>query len=211
MWIVKNKLRATLTLRGLGVSIASGAEFDLDAIGRTTAESSPQVTVAFEEGYLENVFKQPGAGGAAPARGAETPRDLLTAGEFNQRLESFKAQFLNELKAQIPGLEKLDKLELAQAPKDSVDLKAELENVRKAIASDMREVVGDIKVAREKIEAEKRRILSDASLSQHEIKARIAFLEEKERELAKNFESVGRTVEMSDGDVQDKADLLADL
>ena len=210
MWIVKNKLRATLTLRGLGVSIASGSEFDLDAIGRTTAETSPQVAVAFEEGYLENVFKQAGAAGPASSPAHQTTKDLLTAGEFNERLELFKAQFLNELKRQIPGLEKLEKLEIGQA-KESVDLKAELENVRKAIASDMREVVGDIKVAREKIEAEKRRILSDASLSQHEIKARIAFLEEKERELGKIFESVGRTVEMSDGDVQDKADLLADL
>ena len=57
MWIVKNSLRATLAFRGLGVSIPAGAEFDLDAIGRDTAEQSPQVVVALEEGYLQNVFK----------------------------------------------------------------------------------------------------------------------------------------------------------
>ena len=35
--------------------------------------------------------------------------------------------------------------------------------------------------------------------------------EEQERELIKNFESVGKQVEQEDGDVMDKADLLANL
>ena len=68
-----------------------------------------------------------------------------------------------------------------------MDVRAELESFRKSIASDMKSATNDIKqVARDKILNEKRRILSDASLSEAEMKARIAFLDEKERELVKN-------------------------
>jgi hypothetical protein len=195
-------------MKGLGVSIAAGEEFDLDAIGRESAEKSPQVVVAFEEGYLSNVFKQPGVQGKGTAP-SEPQKGLLTTDEFHERLESFKKQFLDELK----GLHKLDKLDLLEAaPKGgSIDMKAELAEMRKAITSDVRGVLSEMSVAKEKIEAEKRRILADANLSQSEIKARLAFLEEKERELEKNFETVGRTVERNDGDVMDKADLLSGL
>lgn len=215
MWIVKNELRATVTLRGLGVSIEAGEEFDLDAIGRETAEKSPQVLVALEEGYISNVYKEPSAPQAPPtaaAPAAEVPKNLLTTGEFQERLEQFKQQFLTELKSRLPALEKLDKLDLLEsAPTGAIDLRLELDNVRKAIASDMRTVVGEVEAARGRIEEEKRRVLADASLSESEIRARVAFLEEKERELAKNFETVGRTVEATDGDVMDKADLLSNL
>ncbi|MEO1997870.1 MAG: hypothetical protein ABGZ17_21630, partial [Planctomycetaceae bacterium] len=45
------------------------------------------------------------------------------------------------------------------------------------------------------------------SLSDAEIRARLAFLDEQERELLKNFETVGRQIEQDgDGDVLDKAD-----
>ena len=49
----------------------------------------------------------------------------------------------------------------------------------------------------------------EQNLSEAEMKLRIAFLEEKERELETNFETVGHKVEAQDGDVQDKADLLS--
>src|SRR3954467_10460848 len=111
MWIVKNSLRATLSLRGLGVQIASGAEFDLDVVGRDTAEQSPQVAVAIEEGYLANVFKapreaaQPAAPAAAPAAPPPDLSGLVTSKDF----EAFKNQFLTELRGQLPALAKLDK------------------------------------------------------------------------------------------------------
>ncbi|MHC4829804.1 MAG: hypothetical protein ACYTFT_05535, partial [Planctomycetota bacterium] len=58
MWIVQNTLRGTLTLRGLGVSIAPRGEIDLDeTLGRRRAERSNQVIVAFEEGYMETIRK----------------------------------------------------------------------------------------------------------------------------------------------------------
>lgn len=213
MWIVKNSLRATLSLRGLGVQIPAGAEFDLDAVGRDTAEQSPQVAVAIEEGYLANVFKAPReaapAAPAAPAGPAPDLSGLVTSKDF----ESFKSQFLTELRNQLPALQKLDKLDQLQTgahPAPGVDLKDQLEGFRKSIAEDVKAAADEIKqVARDKILAEKRKILADQNLTEAEMKLRIAFLEEKERELAKNFETVGHQVEGQDGDVMDKADLLS--
>src|ERR1700722_13669060 len=108
MWIVKNSLRATISLRGLGVSIPAGSEFDLDTVGRDTAELSPQVVVAIEEGYLKNVFKAPReAAPATPAAPQAAPdlSGLVTSKDF----DAFKQQFLTELRAQLPALQKLDK------------------------------------------------------------------------------------------------------
>lgn len=218
MWIVKNSLRATLSLKGLGVSIAPGEEFDLDAIGRDQAEHSPQVVVAFEEGYLKNVHKAPreGAGtGSQPTLAPDQLKGLVTSADF----EKFKAQFLDELKKQLPALQKLEQLDnlkkldgINTASTGAVpNLKEELEGFRKAIAGDVREVLNEVQAAKERIEAEKRKILADASLSEAEIRARLSFLDDKERELTKNFDTVGRRVEATDGDVQDKADLLSEL
>jgi hypothetical protein len=208
MWIVKNSLRATINLRGLGVQIPAGAEFDLDAIGRDTAEKSPQVAVAIEEGYLRNVHKAPreGSDQKAPAQPAQDLSGLVTSKDF----ESFKVQFMDELKKQLPALQKLDKLDQMPTGQVSVDIKSELEGFRKSIAEDVKQAADEIKqVARDKILSEKRKILSDQNLTEAEMKLRIAFLEEKERELEKNFESIGQKVESADGDVLDKADLLS--
>lgn len=208
MWIVKNSLRATLSLRGLGVSIPAGSEFDLDAVGRDTAEQSPQVVVALEEGYLQNVFKAARDGNATTTIVGQAPdlSGLVTSKDF----ESFKQQFLTELRNQLPALQKLDKLDAMSSGTTGVDLKSELEGFRKSISEDVKQAADEIKaVARDKILQEKRKILSDQSLSEAEMKLRIAFLEEKERELEKNFESVGHKVEGQDGDVMDKADLLS--
>ena len=84
--------------------------------------------------------------------------------------------------------------------------------MRAAISQDMQELVGELKLVRERFASVKGRIKEDSSLSQAEVKARLAFLEEQERELLKNFETVGRQVESDDdGDVMDMADLLSNL
>ena len=70
---------------------------------------------------------------------------------------------------------------------------------------------GELKLVRDRFASVRGRIEDDGSLSDAEIKARMAFLDEQERELMKNFETVGRQVESDGGDVMDKADLLANL
>ncbi|RMG09200.1 MAG: hypothetical protein D6731_20230 [Planctomycetota bacterium] len=199
MWIVKNPLKATLTLRGLGVSIAAGEEIDLDAaLGRERAETSNQVQVAFEEGYLENVYKEPReeALPARPRSGNTTEIDVaaLSAAEFDDRMERFKTEFLAELRERLPALGS-----------------AELSGLRESIHADVKSLVDEMKTLRERFASVKGRVERDESLSSAEVKARLAFLEEQERELLKNFETVGKRVESDDGDVMDMADRLSEL
>ncbi len=206
-WIVKNTLRATLSFRGLDLSIGAGEEFDLDTRpGRNSAEGSDQVIVAFEEGYLQNVYKEPQPSERAP----EAPLGagagpVLTAGmtqvQVDASLDRFKEQVLAELRAQLSGV---------QANTESAT-SSQLEDVRSAISNDMQELVGELKLVRDRFATVRGRVKENESLSDAEIRARMAFLEEQERELLKNFETVGREVESDDGDVMDKADLLANL
>lgn len=197
MWIVRNTLRATLTFRGLGISIPAGEEHDLDCIGREAAESSNQVQVAFEEGYLENVYKAPLQGGVT--RTDQGVSQAMARGMTSAELEEFKREFMRELREQLPQLA-------------NVASSTHLESMRQAISQDVQALVGEFKLLRDRFETAKGRVRQDPTLSDAEVKARLAFLDEQERELLKNFETVGRRVEQQEeGDVMDKADLLSNL
>lgn len=202
MWLVKNRLKATLTLRGLGVSIRSGDEFDLDVLGRDLAEGSNQVQVAFEEGYLENVNKAP-----RPMPNPDLDRTGsmsmpgglgISRGATAEELDEWKRQFMAELKQQLPTV--------AGAAGAS-----QLEQVRAAISSDVQALVNEFKLLRDRFETTKAAVRHDARLSDVEMKARLAFLDEQEQALLKNFDTVGREQRVEDGDVMDKADLLSNL
>jgi hypothetical protein len=198
MWLVRNTLKGTLSFRGLDVSIPAGEQFDLDVLGRDAAEASNQLLVALEEGYLSNVYK--GAAQAAPAGSGSGSGEIAAAGlsaeQFEERMLEFKSAFIDELKTQLSGL-----------PLDAAQSGAQ----NQALSADVRALVDEVKLMRQRFESERGRVAQDSSLSDGEIKARLAFLEEKERELLKNFETVGKRVEQDDGDVMDKADLLAGL
>jgi hypothetical protein len=195
MWIVKNTLRATLTFRGLDVSIADGEEFDLDSLGRSAAEDSNQVRVAFEEGYLENVRKEAVVSSSIGSRDSAADlqnANMSTAISIDQ-LDAFKTEFMSELRAHLPKPAEGD------------------EGVPSAISNDVKELVTELKSLRGRFATIKGRVTTDDSLSAAEIKARLAFLDEQERELVKNFESVGKKIESGDGDVMDMADMLSNL
>ncbi|MBX3471934.1 MAG: hypothetical protein KF878_34205 [Planctomycetes bacterium] len=198
MWIVRNALRATLSLRGLGVTIPSGQEFDLDGLGRDRVEASNQVQVAFEEGYLENVYKAPREGGVSHTSSGVAM--AMGRGVSGEELDAFKRSFMSELREQLPQL-----ANVANA--------SHLEQMRQAISQDVQALVGEFKLLRDRFEFAKGRVREDPTLSDAEVKARLAFLEEQERELLKNFETVGRRIEQEqeDGDVMGKADLLSNL
>ncbi len=200
MWIVKNRLKATLTLRGLGVSIPSGDEFDLDVLGRDLAEGSNQVQVAFEEGYLENINKVTRPNLDLDRTGSMAmPGGLgLNRGATAEELDEWKRQFMAELKQQLPVV--------AGAANAS-----QLEQVRQAISSDVQALVGEFKLLRDRFETAKGAVRHDPRLSDVEMKARLAFLDEQEEALLKNFDTVGREQRVEDGDVMDKADLLSNL
>ncbi|MEZ6186280.1 MAG: hypothetical protein R3F62_14895 [Planctomycetota bacterium] len=195
MWLVKNTLRATLTFRGLDLSIPAGETYDLDSLGRERAETSNQVLVAFEEGYLENVHKAARVeveNDRVPTQAMPMVPDGLTTREFEARMKEFQRQFLSELKTHIPAL--------------ATDTESS------AVSQDVKQLVDEFKLLREHFKLERNK-LERADLSDAEVRARMAFLEEKEQELIKNFEQVGRRVERSgtDGDVMGKADLLSNL
>lgn len=202
MWIVKNTLRATIKLRGLDVEIPSGEEFDLDTLGRNEAEGSNQVVVAFEEGWFENVYKA----SALDARETDFALEPLQEGKrergvtqkhFDDRMAAFKAEMLEQMRSQS---------EPVAAAADG-----NLEAVRSAMSDDMKALTDELKLVRTKFASVKGRIQDDPSLSEAEVKARLAFLDEQERELMKNFETVGKQVEDEGGDVMNNADLLSNL
>ncbi|MBL4847271.1 MAG: hypothetical protein JKY65_17265 [Planctomycetes bacterium] len=195
-WIVKNTLKGTLSFRGLDLSIKAGDEFDLDTRpGRSAAEGSNQVIVAFEEGYLANVFKEPQPSSGPAPRGVAT--EGVSQAQIDASLDRFKDEVLSEIRSQRSTTEDASS--------------SQLEDVRSSISQDMQELVGELKLVRDRFASVRGRIEVDNNLSEVEIKARLMFLDEQERELMKNFETVGRTVESDDGDVMDKADLLANL
>ena len=201
MWIVRNALRATLNLRGLGITVPAGQEFDLDdRLGRERAESNNQIQVAFEEGYLENVYKAPTTATPATAGGIPTAAMSGGRGLSSEELEDFKRSFMRELREQLPQM-----ANVANA--------GHVEQMRQAISQDVQALVGEFKLLRDRFEVAKGAVRQDPKLSDAEVKARLAFLEEQERALLKNFETVGRRVESEkeDGDVMDKADLLSNL
>src|SRR5690606_21146625 len=106
------------------------------------AERSNQVQVAFEEGYLENVFKasaaeRQGGGGAAAALAAAAAAGV-SAEHFDARLEAFKQEVLSELRT------------LPRTPGEAEDHRAQFEELRAAISGDMKELVGELKLVRER-------------------------------------------------------------
>jgi hypothetical protein len=182
-WIVRNLLRGTLTFRGIGLSIPPKGQIDLDSVlGRERAETSNQVLVAFEEGYLQTVTKDdPLARRAAAGLGGGEAS--LTGEQMERALDAFK-----------------------------LTLREDLGSLRASLAGDVRGILQELKVAKARLREEKERVLEDSSLSDAEIKARLACLDEQERELEKNFSEIGRKRSMATtGSVAEKADLLSSI
>lgn len=180
MWIVENTLRATLTLRGLGVSIPPGEQLDLDVLGRERAESSNQVQVAFEEGYLRNVRKEPTVDADPPAAddppaAGEAPLtddpetlgppagdpELEIGPAHGARLEAFRREVLAELRNLLPDLGE---------PRDPSE-------------HDVQQLVGELKLIRERFLSFSERVQLDSSLDPDEVDARLALLDVEERKL----------------------------
>ncbi len=57
MWIVKNELKGRVRFPGLELEFPPEGEVDLDTIGRTRAENSQQLKLAFDNQYLRTIRK----------------------------------------------------------------------------------------------------------------------------------------------------------
>ncbi|MEQ8767973.1 MAG: hypothetical protein RL885_28985 [Planctomycetota bacterium] len=194
MWMVKNNLRGTLTFRGLDVSIPAGGEYDLDGLGRAAAEDSPQVQVAFEEGYLSNIVKE-----------EELQRVSMSGGVDDERLRAFKQSILEEIRAAMP--------DLPSGGMTAEEMRCELAEMKQALVGDLQGMLGNLEVAKVRLKKERERVLVDHSLSETEIRARLAFLDEQGTQLEKNFERLGRARESAakPGDLLGNVDLLSNI
>jgi hypothetical protein len=176
MWIVRNVLRGSLRFADLGQVIPPRAEIDLDRLlGRERAEASTSIKIALDEGYLQNVHKE------GPAHDTISPRQL------SQQLESFKASILQEMRASLPEV------------LSGQEIKTELGHLHDSVLGGVRELFEKVRI---RLREERARVAEDHTLTDAEVRARLAFLEEKERELEANFERLGHEAEPAAGPSQ---------
>jgi hypothetical protein len=93
-------------------------------------------------------------------------------------------------------------------------LREDMGALRASLAGDVRGMLDNLKVARSRLREEKERVLVDSTLSDSEIKARLACLDEQERELEKNFTELGKkrtNAAAASGSVAQNADLLSSI
>lgn len=177
MWIVRNVLRGSLRFAGLDLVIPPRGEIDLDQLlGRELADSSAPIKIALDEGYLQNVQKD------LPARESVSPEQLT------QQLEAFKSSILHEIRAALPG-------DLVSGQ----EIKAELGHLHESVVGGVGELLERVRI---RLREERARVAEDRTLSDAEVRARLAFLEEKERELDSNFERLGHEAEPASGPSQ---------
>jgi hypothetical protein len=220
MWIIKNKLRALLRIEGTQLSIPPEAELDLDRYGRAEMESLLPLAVAFEEGYIENVFKE-----AAPQIPAALHSEQLNRQSFDitSQLDEFKRSILDEIRrSSLPQGRGVDDSVLKALFGEHMgavqeELKSSMLGMRgmmDGVVDGMKDGLTDLKKQLEqKLVAQRAAISSNPNLSDAEIRARLAFIEETERTLRTNFDRLGHVVEGEDvsSDVLGNADLLADI
>src|SRR5205085_4279284 len=134
-----------------------------------------------------------GAGSSIPPKGEVDLDAVLGRGRAegsNQVLVAFEEGYLQTVRkddgAAVPEAAG------GAAVVTSAGLERALGDLRASLAGDMRTMIESLKVARARLREEKERLLVDDSLSDAEIKARLACLDEEERELEKNFSEIGR-------------------
>ena len=85
MWIVANQLKGVLKFPGLGFEVEPEMQFDLDTLGREKAETSAQLKLAIDQGYLKTLRK------SVLLNEAEVQRMI------EERIHSIKASLVSEL------------------------------------------------------------------------------------------------------------------
>ena len=206
MWVVKNRLRATLKIEGTSIEIGPGEEVDLDRHGRGYCDELLPLAVALEEGYLENVFKSAEEAEAAP-QPESSPAHPAVPGASKEDLEAFKQSILEEIRRAVPD-------EVKPRVETPSDLSKQFDSFRDELREGVKGMMASLGEVHERLVREKERIKREGNLSDVEIRARLAFIEETERKLSTNFERLGHEVEHDDdgeSDVAGYADLLAGI
>jgi hypothetical protein len=85
MWIVANQLKGVLKFPSLGIELSPEKHLDLDTLGRDKAESSGQLKLAIDQGYLKTIRK------TVQLDESEVNRMI------EERIHSIKASLVHEL------------------------------------------------------------------------------------------------------------------
>lgn len=205
MWIIKNMLKGALKFPGLDFTIPPGAEFDLDDLPREVTENSNQLMVAFEEGYLKNIRKDPPPQAPGPSE-PPSAQTVLTDEALEKALSNFKNKIIEEIKNALPSSLKVTD--------HSGDMLEKMTRLQESFQGDMGQIKNSMEEIKDKIRQEKFRVLEDQKLSSAELRARLKFLEEQEDEISKNFQRLGTTstsTEPKGKGLMEKADILSDL
>ncbi len=202
MWVVKNLLRATLVLEDLGVRIAAGDYYDLDGLGREKVIASNSARIAFEEGYLVSV-KHDGELARWAVPQSALFASALSTDELSQQVQEIK-QLMSQ-KAQVPqgDFSALGK-----------EIKEAMGSLTSELLSGLKDQMKQLAQQRAVILQEKKEILQSGKLNDTEIKARLALLDSKEKEIKSNLEELGNkigTEKVGTGEADALADLLGDL
>lgn len=131
----------------------------------------------------------------------------------NQILVAFEEGYLQTVHRESGAPAVTDRALEERLASFKTSLSQELGSLRTSLAGDVRDMLAGLKVAKMKLNEEKERVLVDTTLSDSEVKARLAFLDEKEHELEKNFSEIGRKKSGAPqgGNVVANADLLSSI
>lgn len=135
--------------------------------------------------------------------------------DLDERLGRKRAEASNQVivafeEGYLQTVRKDDGAPLGYVPASNLVTTAALESFRATLREDFRGLLETFQVARVRLKEEREKLLVDTSLSDAEIKARLACLDEQERELEKNFKEIGRK-SSNHGSVAEKADLLSTM
>jgi hypothetical protein len=206
MWIVRNTLKGALYVEDLDIQIPAKEEFDLDVVGRETAERSNHLRVALAEGYLQTVKRS----GPGSEYRAEVPED-----DLRREIALLKQAILDELGHHDAAPES------TPSPSTGGDTMRREKKLRRVINEREEEFRGDIYEDlyrfRDELMDELKGLIrkvspenADDSYTDAELKARIAMLEEKEREIQASRGAAGRREEIINSRSDEISDLLGD-
>ena len=225
MWIVKNMLKATVLLQDLQVKIAAGDYFDLDTVGRDRANESISLSLAFEEGYLQNIKKEGAEAEVSLTPGAAAMQATMANDSISHQLAELR-QLIAAQQQQAAMQQAMMATRMSQAPMEpahtgnsgggslAAEMKQAMSTMAQELAGSLRDQMAELSQQRQAVVAERREIMSSGKMDDAEMRARLAMLANKEAELKTNLDEIDRTIghkTEGGGDAAAIADLLGDI
>lgn len=215
-WRVQSVSEGPVCLSDIGINFRKGDIMDLDLLGREHAESSNDIKLALQKGWIREIEKTP-----APSGKTDIDPELVEKLSSAAQRADAAANAMEEQKAVMDGQrsaierleasnEKLQEQLSAQGQRGDADV---LSEVRKYLENDplgikvLKETLENIQLERGQI-AEQKKSLHSSGDSETEIEAKERILKMRDEKLEKNAEKVGKTISESSEGIDD---LLGDM